>query len=261
MKYAIKTPLWLCAALAIMFLASSAFATTVSMEYTGPIGQAPNMGGAYTSPYTALIGPAGQTVATITGVPTQVICDDFVTNVDQNTPPWQAVVTSLGALAGESTASSVVKFDQTATAAQQMTDYTAASYLAFELMNVDQSTAAGQTLAGELSFAIWGLFDPTSSDPNGPFSGQWITGTNLTNAENDLTNAFNWVSTNNANPGNFTALTGATITIYTPTPLSASQEYLNVSTPEAPAPVLLAVDLLGILALVAFFRRRLFQNA
>jgi hypothetical protein len=247
----IKKQLWLFPSLAVICFAASAFADTVSMELIGPP-PGPILGGVYTSPYTALVGPAGQTKATITGVATQVICDDFQTDVSINTPPWQAVVTDLSTILNESTTSKVVKFDQTSTVQQQQFDYTVAAYLAIEIMNVDQSTTAGQVHAGELSFAMWGLFDPIT-DPAGPFSGHFVTGTNLTNAENDL-KAAQAAVLNGWTPNTYL------VTIYTASPLNASQEYLSVRAPEAATPVLLAVDLLGILSLVAFLRKRKLQT-
>ncbi len=229
--------------LASLCFAGGALAQTVSMELIAPP-NGPSMAGVYTSPYTALIGAAGQTTATISGTPTLVICDDFLTDVSTATPPWQATATNMSALAGESTASSAVKFDRTASAAKQITDYMTVAYLAEELMAIDQSTTAGQTTAGELSFAIWNVFDSFS-----PLPTDYLNSAQRTQALNYLSLAQTAVA--GKSPTDF-----SNVTIYTPTPSGASQEYLTVTTPEASTIALLAVDISGLAGLVFLLRRR-----
>jgi hypothetical protein len=215
------------------------------------------MGGVYISPYTALVGPAGQSVPTITGVPTQVICDDFTTEVSINTAPWQATVTNLGTLQGEPSATTALKFDHSS-AIDQMRDYTTAAYLAIEILQAQQQGDTSKQ--GELSFALWGLFDPTffdslgnivGGDPTGPFSGHWITGTALSAANGYLSAAQTAVTTLGLNPSQY-----SNVDIYTPSPSSASQEYITVQTPEPTAAALLAVDLFGLGGLILLLRRR-----
>jgi hypothetical protein len=246
-----KSKSWYLAAAAFICFAPGVFAQNVTMELIAPPA-GPSLGGIYISPYTALIGAPNQTQAVITGVATYVICDDFTTDVSINTPPWQAIGTNVASLQGETTPDNTLKFDHGSTAAQaaqQMLDYTIAAYLAVEIM---QAKAAGDvTKQGDLSFSLWGLFDPTSVDPNGPLSGHWIAGTDLTNANQYLTEARNAVLTQGLTPTDF-----ANVTVYSPTPQSASQEYLTVSMAEPSFLALLGIDLLAVIGLILFVRRR-----
>ena len=256
MQKMIKFRPWLFAGLAILctFTAASADTDDVSMQLIGPP-PGPVMGGFYTAPYIAIIGAPGQTGAVgsdINGVVTDVICDDFQTDVSTETPAWQATVTSLDTILDEgSTTSQVVQYDTSATAAQQETDYDVAGYLAVEIFNTNQSTSQGQTSAEELSFALWAVFDP-SSDPNGPLADPYLSTAQLSAIEGDLSSAENAVENQGWTPS------GYNINIYTPTPLGASQEYLSVSVaaPEAATPLVLGIDLLGLFAFLGFARRR-----
>ncbi len=210
------------------------------------------MAGVYISPYTALIGAPNQTKAVITGVATYVICDDFTTDVSVNTPPWQAIGTNVAALQGEAAPDNVLKFDHGSTAAQaatQILDYTVAAYLAVEIM--EAKWAGDVTKEGRLSFSLWGLFDPTSVDANGPLSSHWVTGSDLTYANQYLADARNAVLTQGLTPASF-----SNVTVYSPTPQSASQEYLVVSMAEPPFLALLGIDLLAVVGLILFVRRR-----
>ncbi len=220
----------------------------VTMALIGPP-PGPSLDGVYTSPYTALIGQGGlttlgqleQSPSTTT---TLVICDDFTTDVSTSTPPWQASVTSVGALSGASSALSTLKFDQS-NLAQQQADYTTAAYLAEELMGINQSTSQGQLTAGEISFAIWQVFDPSlaSSLQSESYYGA---------IENFYTQAR---ASAGSNPNAY-----ANVLVYTPSPNSASQEYLVV-TPEAPGLALLAIDLSGIGGLIFLLRKKVRRAA
>jgi hypothetical protein len=192
------------------------------------------LAGVYTSPYTALID----------GVPTLVICDDFSTEVTTNTAPWEATAVTVAELA--SLPPSAVKYTAgtiEGNAIDQDTAYTIAAYLAVAIMSTDQSTVEGQTLAGELSFSLWGLFDPTAFT--------FLTGQNLTNALNFLVNAQATVQNQNLTVSSF-----PNVTVYTPDPLSASQEFLRVSLPEPAFVAVLGGDLLVVAALILVGRRR-----
>ena len=124
-----------------------------------------------------------------------------------------------------------------------------AAYLAVEIM---QAKMAGNvTKEGELSFSLWGLFDPTSVDPYGPLSGHYVTGTNLINAVAYLADARNAVILQGLTPQNYDY-----VTIYSPTPQSASQEYLTVRMAEPSLLALLGIDLLAVAGLILFVRRR-----
>jgi hypothetical protein len=251
MKDTQKSKSWYLAAAALICFTPGVFAQNVTMELIAPPA-GPSMAGVYISPYVALIGAAGQTEAVITGDPTYVICDDFTKDVSINTPPWQAIGTNLAALQGETTPNNTLKFDQGTgilAAEKQMLDYTIAAYLAVEIM---QAKAAGDVnKEGELSFSLWGLFDPTSIDADGPLSGSWITGTHLTNATTYLLEARNAVLAQGLTPTSF-----ANVTIYSPSPLTASQEYLVVSMAEPSFLALLGIDLLAVVGLILFGRRR-----
>lgn len=100
----------------------------------------------------------------------------------------------------------------------------------------------GRLEAEQLSFALWSVFDANST--YGPLSGVWINGTNLTAAENDLSNARSAVVGMNA--AQF-----ANVYVYTPNPLNASQEYIVV-TPEPSTDGFLAIGL----AIILFAARR-----
>lgn len=216
--------------LATLSLASSAFAGPVSFKLTG-VGSHAVMGGVYTSPYNA----------TIDGVPVLAICDDFNTHsyIGQT---FNAVVTNVASLQGESTASNAVKFDHN-DAAKQQTDYATAAYLAIQLLGIDQSTAAGKTSAGLYSFALWSIFTPTALNS--------LSGQNLTDATaiRDNALAMNWT------PGAF-----GNVDIYTPSPdQGASQEFIVVRTDEPGAVALLGFNILAVFSLVFFLRKRLIR--
>ncbi len=218
---------WLLGLVALS-LASSAFAGPVSFKLTG-VGSHAVMGGVYTSPYNA----------TIDGVPVLAICDDFNTHsyIGQT---FDAVVTNVASLQGD-TPSQDVKFDKT-NAAKQQTDYATAAYLAIQLLGIDQSTAAGKTSAGLYSFALWSIFTPSAL-------------TKLTPTEQaGVQNILNGLTSANLTPGAY-----GNVDIYTPSPQSASQEFIVVRTDEPGAVALLGFNILAVFSLVFFLRKRLIR--
>jgi hypothetical protein len=230
------------AAAALICFTLGVHAETVSMKLTAPP-PGPTLGGVYISPYKAMIGPAG-TNPLVTGVETEVICDDFVTEVTTSTATWDAVVTNVASLQGQSTANQSLKFVKD-DAAQQALDYTVAAYLAVEIMQAKQQGNLAKQ--GALSFALWGLFDPS------PLDGSWITGSALTSALNYLAAAKAAVTNLGLTPSSF-----ANVKIYTPSPnQNASQEVLTVSMPEPGFLALLGLDLIAVAGLVRFARRRM----
>ena len=234
------------AGIVLLVVASGcAAANVVSMQLTAPA-PGPVLAGIYISPYTALIGPAGQTKPNITGVSTLVICDDFETDVSTGTPPWQAIETNTASLQNETSADGALKFDQ-GNAAQQKSDYTVAAVLATEILQAQK--LGDVTAQGDLSFALWGLFDTAAG---GPLSGSWVQGNDLTNAKNDLAAARTLVTNQGLTPSSF-----SNVNIFSPTPQGASQEYIVVTMPEPGSPALLFIYLTGVLALFFVFRRRL----
>lgn len=220
--------------LTLSISAPSAFADVTMVLIAPPPG--PVLNGVYISPYTALIGPANDANIMSDGVATSVICDDFFTDVSTGTPPWQAIATNVSDLQGEATPDLNLKFDQN-NATQQQFDYTVAAVLSTEILQAQQAGNLGAQ--GELSFALWGLFDSAA-----------IAGDSV--AQADLSNAQSIVMTDQLTPASF-----SNVTIYTPSPnQNASQEYIVV-TPEAPAMVLLALYLTSLAGLAFLFRDRI----
>ena len=194
------------------------------------------MGGVYTSPYGISING---------GSPTLLICDDFLTNISIG-QTWTSQVTSLAALQAGTNPAGTPKFGN------NVTNYATAAVLAAELMGL--GNLATET-AGELSYAIWGVFDPTLLT-NNPSSGEGaLTNAELTAAQNFLKDAKAVVAA--ATVGGVINLSKIPyLTIYTPDPLGASQEFLAVSMPEPASMVILGMDCLGMVGLALLLRRR-----
>jgi hypothetical protein len=226
---------------------------------------------AYTSPYTG----------TINGGPTiDVICDDFADN-SYDPEEWTAYATQLSSLTSGTPDTTLRWLGNGSTITvdghtlDQAQAYTVAAVLAVDLL----ASAPGSEAQEDLSYAMWGLFDPTgtSSDP-GAFT--WLSDykdtTDLNNAETYLNNAVTYVF-NSANASQVQADVNA-VTIYSydpsanpdgpscggkPCPASPPQELITVTTvraSEASTPVLLAVDLLGFMALLRFLRKRISRS-
>ncbi len=142
--------------------ASSMFAqgnncTDPTVPCFGIVGPGPtnnNLAGVYTDPYQAV--GANSALA---------FCDDYFDEVD---PPesWNALVTNLNVLSPSSDATSVYYTGGTLldnNAYSQQTLYIAAAILAAESLNT--SSVAQQN---QLSFALWGIFDPDVLSNSGP---------------------------------------------------------------------------------------------
>ena len=216
---------------ALLCFVSSAFGT--QMKLTG-VGNGYVMGGVYVGPYTATIG----------GVPTEVICDDFTTDISVGMT-WTADTNTLSQV----TPSGPQKF--TTPEWQGYTiqnEYDAAALLAEQLMQ--PSNMNNPALAGYYSYAIWTIFDPSAV--NGYGVGHALTPTQVYDVDALRTSAL-------ANAAGGQAPSGS-VTVYTPNPLRASQEYLVVSTPEPPAPATLGFDLLALAALVYLMRHRIVRE-
>jgi hypothetical protein len=163
-----------------------------------------------------------------------MICDDFYTESSLNTP-WTATQTNAGALNGTEKFGSSVNFMGTMYTAQQA--YNAAGWLANGLLgNLNNSTV--QT---NYAFAIWNIFDGQQTDPDGGAVA-------LEKA------AFAAVTP--AGGGGYVA---SNVSVFTPNPINASQEFLVIrSAPEIdPASAASGLTLLlgGVLVLRA--RRKL----
>jgi hypothetical protein len=206
--------------LAFLCFLPSAFAQPASMDLTGVNGN--SYDGVYTSPY----------YATVNGVATTVICDDFETE-SYIGETWSANVTNVASVvAGTSTA----KFSP----AQ---DYDAVANLATQLLSIPASSEQ----AVILSFAIWDIFDRSGVQA-------WLA--NPSNGGDPLgVSALALADANAALSASYTPGEYANVVIYSST-TGTPQEFVSVTAPEASTPVLMAVDLLGFIALVGFLRKR-----
>ena len=256
------------AALVFLSIGGSGWAqpptTTFYLDDPGPTGA--NLAGVYTSPYLGQVAYPSSAI-----VP--VICDDFA---DESFVPetWTAYVTTLPqVLSGTyGTPDTYLKFGDSSnvtgsdigsvTGSWSLTQdqaYEVAAILAVDILN------SSGTMQEDYSYAMWGLFESSTafSQLNGYANDQ-------TNAENYLNAAIADVNNGTVNGTSLSSyLSGYNVTIYSydngatcPGQLNnvcastPPQEFITVTTPEAGTPVLIAVDLLGFIALVGFLRRR-----
>jgi hypothetical protein len=242
-----------------LLLAHSTFAfaaETVTLKLM-TAGSGPVMGGVYTSPYGVSIDG---------GPTTLMICDDFFTNVRLG-QTWVATVSSLediqARVGAPPTTPQTPKFT-TGSPTGTITDadvakYATAGVLASQLMAlVGSSLPADGITRGELSYAIWGVFEPGLLASNPPSGTGHLTATQLASAQKFLSDAQAVVAA--ATTGgvvDLSKLPFASMTIYTPDPLKASQEFILVTMAEPPYPVVLAFDLLAVAGVIAICRRRL----
>lgn len=202
-------------AVSFMFLAPPAFADTASMNLTGAGSNVLN--GVFIGPYTA----------TINGVSTQVICDDYY---DESFigESWTANTSTFPSLTN-------AKF----TSASETQNYEEAAYLALKLL----AAPVNSLEAGEIQYALWGVFDPSAI-------------TSLTNYNHADGVAASWYLTDAET--NYSTLTPSQLsefTFYTPDsndPITCGnkpcasgppQEFIAVNTPEPSAILLLAFGL------------------
>jgi hypothetical protein len=184
--------------LSLIAVAPAAFAQ-YTLDLTG-VGNGTVANGVYVSPYQGTITGNGMSYSGF------MICDDFNTESYLNAP-WLASMTSAGALNGTEKFPWTATFGGNTYSAQQA--YNAAGWLANGLLNNlnDPNTQINY------SFAIWDIFDGQQTDPSG----------GATTLEAAAFSAVNngYVASN--------------VSVYTPTPRNASQEFLVVS-PPAQAP-------------------------
>jgi hypothetical protein len=227
----------------------------VTMQLTSPVSGSPNMGGFYTNPYQATIGAPNQTVGPISGTPTPVICDDFLTDVTTGMI-WQATSMTLGDLLRydqlHNAPDTAVKFDTTGSALRQEQDYVAAASLANLIFGTSDTT-----LQGQYTYALWSIFVPSAMNQ--------LTGTDLSAAQADLANAQTFAS----NASNLNATMWDGLALYTPCCGFTSQEFdafssatgAAVPTPEPSASALFAFYLSSLVGLIVLFRRRVVRAA
>jgi hypothetical protein len=257
------------AALALVLLTTGTLTATptANLDLVNA-GSGANLGGVYTSPYYGTIN-GGSLVP--------VICDDFA-DESYVGETWTGYVTSLSSLASVSSATSgstdtQLKWVNGVSAPLSIsvdgsTLYQAQAYDVAALLSIDiLASATGSQAQEDLSYALWGLFDPAEA-----FGA--IGGLDLSNANNDLSAAVADVASNSVNGVNLGAyLSDYNVTIYTydpsalanpngpmcgsaPCPMSPPQEFIAVSMAEPPAPALLGIDLLGLAGLLMIARRQ-----
>jgi hypothetical protein len=224
-------------------LAISAWAQTdtLTLENTGANYV---MGGVFTSPYGISING---------GTPVSLICDDFTTDISVG-ESWTATVTTFAAIEAGTNPPGTPKFTPV-----DIQNYATVAVLAAELQSLPNLATEA---AGEISYALWDVFDPTllnsTSNPYGT-----ITSTELAAAQSYLSGAEALVT--GATTGGTVNLSSIIVdgnaiegmTIYTPNPLSSAQEFVSVTVAEPPSPALFGLDLLGLAGLMLFARRRL----
>lgn len=209
----------------------SVFANTVNMTLTSPGSTVTGtnvLAGVYVGAYTA----------TINGVSTPVVCDDFG---DESYIPeaWTANVSTFSNLSG-------VKWAQGQSNQTQF--YDEAAWLIQQMY-----APANSSQVGEIQFAIWGVFN-TSAIP-------YLSSYNSADGKS----AGNWLT--DAGKQSFTPGEFSDFSIYTPTgaapscnghscPSSPPQEFMTYSTPEPSVAIILAADLLIFGLAVIGLRRR-----
>jgi hypothetical protein len=208
---------------ALLAAAPAAFADT--LQLTG-IGNGTNYGGVYDSPYDISING---------GTPSMLLsCDDFATEINVG-DSWSALAENASAV------DSGVKFSSGPFYGGNslQTTYSAAAWLATQL--VTPAVMGNSNTQIDYSLALWELFDPTLAGP--------ITfGGSLSGPDGQVPDVMGQAFAAVA-----AGYTGSNVTVYTPNPLDAGQEFLDVAPVPLPAswPLLLS----GMLGVGALCRR------
>jgi hypothetical protein len=166
-----------------------------TMNLTG-VGNGTVADGVYVSPYQGTITGDGMSYSGY------MICDDFNTESYLNAP-WLGSMVNAGALNGTEKFPGTESFDGSTYSAQQA--YNAAGWLANGLLN-NLNDPDSQI---NYSFAIWNTLDSQQTDPSG---GALALESAAFSAVNN-----GYVATN--------------VSVFTPSPINASQEFLVVSPP------------------------------
>jgi hypothetical protein len=258
-----RKTLWVVLAILVVGIGSPNAKADSTLVYQNN-GAGAQMGGVYTSPYGI----------TVNGTPTLLISDDFETAIVLS-DSWSASPTTLTQIS--STTVSGLKFASSpyssaildgTTAAE---DYATAAVLAAELMTLPNvgTPAENTETAGELSYAIWSVFDNSlyaslnSTDSTGSGS---LTAIEVATVDADIVSAQSFVA--GATVGGTTTLgdisTGGqpitNLTVYTPIPLGASQEFITVNQPPVTTPepgsFALMLSGVGLVGLLLALRKR-----
>jgi PEP-CTERM motif len=198
---------------AALVLSSPAFAAPYSLKLTSD-GDGANNGAVYYSPYMGTISQGGMQVYS-----GYFVCDDFHTETHVG-ETWTATETNAGALNWtEKFAGETYKVGGQTYDTQQL--YDAAGWLVNDLLV--GSNVHNHAAQGDLSFAIWDIFDGTAAN-----------GVVLT----DIEDAFGAVK------GGYVA---SNVEVFTADPPSGAQEFMvPVSVPEPMTLALFAVGLAGV---------------
>jgi hypothetical protein len=178
--------------LGLLAVAPASFAQ-YSLDLTG-VGNGTVADGVYVSPYQGTVSQGANVIYS-----GYMICDDFNTESYLNTP-WTASTTAASALDGSEKFGSSIVFGGTTYTAQEA--YNAAGWLANGLL----ANLSNTTSQINYSFAIWDLFDGQTTNPAGL----------STSLEQQALSAA---------AGGYVA---SNVSVYTPTPKDASQEFLVV---------------------------------
>jgi hypothetical protein len=205
------------------------------------------MGGVYTSPYGI----------SVNGTTVPLICDDFTTDISFG-ETWSAIPTTFSAIQSGDNPSGTPKFTPA-----DIQNYATVAVLAAELMALPDTSSYTEQL-GEISYALWDVFDPgLLSSVNNPYGS--ITSGELSAAQGYLAGAQTLVQ--GATTAGVVTLSKISIngspiqdmTIYTPDPKTAAQEFVTVTMAEPPSLAVLAFYILfGAGSLLFFGRRRIF---
>jgi hypothetical protein len=207
----------LAVAATIVFFAPRLSADTASMQLTGAGSTV--LGGVYIGPYTA----------TINGVSTTVICDDFAHDSWLN-ESWTATLNNAPSLSNTLWGNNPQLYNE-------------AAWLAMALWN-----PANASQAGYIQFALWAVFTPGALnylDQNGMAQASWW----LAQAQSQT-----WTPGEFSNIAIYTAVPGSGYCGKGPCPTSTPQEFL-VLTPEPEITLQFAIGIF-MLALAWGIRRR-----
>ena len=230
----------------LLVFASVGFAQQYTMELTGsPVTTVGS--GMYTTtvgPYTGSIWQGLNASTSSTPIYSgYIICDDFADDVSEDVP-WNATATNAADVSGSNVLFSEGNDNGTEVTNQQEV-YNAVAWLANQL--VLPANATDSIAQTNYSVAIWDILDPsqvTAADIIINSTEQTL----ITTAFQEAVDGYQ----------------GSNVTVYTPYPATtpgtnSSQEFLVV--PEAPTPALVAADLLGLMSVILFLRRRKFRPA